>query len=53
MKTIADETGGVLVTSLMVGMLLTVLGGLAMSSAWTEMQMGQRHKEETSSRMLA
>jgi len=53
MKTIADETGGVLVTSLMVGMLLTVLGGLAMSSAWTEMQMGERHKEETSSRMLA
>ena len=40
-------------TALLVGVLLSLLGGVAMNFAWTEMEMTGRHVEEASSRLLA
>ena len=53
MKTIGSETGSVLVTAILVGLLLSMLGGVAMNLAVTETVAEGRHLAESASRMLA
>ena len=53
MKTIDSEAGGVLVTALLVGLLLSMLGGVAMNLAVTETVAEGRHLAESASRILA
>jgi hypothetical protein len=47
------EKGGVLLTALMVGLLLALIGGVAMNLAMTETAESSGHWEETASRLLA
>ena len=47
------ESGGVLLTALLVGLLLAMIGGVAMNLAMTETAESGGHWEETASRLLA
>jgi len=53
MKTLSSQSGGVLVTAVLVGLLLSMLGGVAMNLAFTETVATRQHLEESTSRMLA
>ncbi len=48
-----NETGGVLLTALLVGLMLALLGGTAMNSATTETTASSRHLEDTRLQLLA
>jgi len=53
MSNLNNERGGVLVATLWVGILLTVIGGVAMDFARTEKEVTRRQVKETSARLLA
>lgn len=53
MKTIKTETGGVLVTALLVTVLLATLGGVVVNLAWTENEATYQSLGEYTSRFLA
>ena len=53
MKSNGVESGGVLLTALLVGLLLAMIGGVAMNLAMTETAESGGHWEETASRLLA
>ena len=53
MKTHGAESGGVLIGALLVGLLLAMLGGVAMNLAVTETTASARHLEEKNGQLLA
>ena len=53
MKTYGTEKGGVLIGALLIGLLLAMLGGVAMNLAATETTASARHLEEKNSQLLA
>jgi len=53
MKTRGAESGGVLIGALMVGLLLAMLGGVAMNLAVTETTASARHFQEKNGQLLA
>jgi hypothetical protein len=53
MKIDGGEGGGALMTSLVLGVLLSALGGVAMNLALSDTEMARHQRKETSARMLA
>ena len=53
MKTPGTESGGVLIGALLIGLLLAMLGGVAMNLAMTETSASARHMEEKNGLLLA
>lgn len=53
MKTRGAESGGVLIGALLIGLLLAMLGGVAMNLAMTEASASARHMEEKNGLLLA
>jgi hypothetical protein len=53
MNTKGAEKGAVLMTAVLLGILLSMLGGVAMNFAWTETELAGRHVKESSGRLLA
>jgi len=53
MKTHGAESGGVLIGALLIGLLLAMLGGVAMNLAMTETSASARHMEEKNGLLLA
>ena len=47
------EAGGVLIGTLLVGVLLAMLGGIAMNLAVTETRASSRHVDEKTAQLLA
>jgi len=53
MTTNRADQGAVLMTAVLLGILLSMLGGVAMNFAWTETQVAGQHVKESSGRLLA
>jgi hypothetical protein len=53
MRTLGADKGAVLISILLLGVMLSLLGGVAMQFAWTEIETTGREVRESAARMLA